>query len=144
MTNTHVILNNETMNYRRAVTFGALLWLTSFIVYLILNLIPGLFGRELLMNIGFWILLVPITLFWSKWYFKQDPPSFKKGIRLGVVALLTAFVLDIVFLLGTGQRDMFIQLYTDWKLYVAVLEILLLTSFAGWEYDRTYTKRTSS
>lgn len=90
-----------------------------------------------------WIINIPAVLLLAKWYFRQVMPSAKSGFLLGVVSILFAFVLDGISIFATyiaGQSlDTFVALYTDWKFYVTVLEIILLTTYAGYEFDATYT-----
>ncbi len=99
--------------------------------------------------IGMWIVSVPIVLVLAKWYFKMEAPTTKKGFMLGVIALVIGAILDVVVLsilaprLETTFSELYKVFYTDWKFYLAAFEILALTTFAGFEFDATYTKKAS-
>ncbi len=135
-----LILINVYMNYKRAIVFGLMLWLAIFIVLSLLMFIPVLKESNWAVNIVFWILLVPMVLLLSKWYFKQEPPTVKKGLVLGIIALSVSIVLDILitvpFFVGS-----FAVFFGDWMLWAAMFEILLLTVFAGMEFDATFSKK---
>ena len=136
------------MNYKRAIWFGIMLYLSSFVVYgayALLGMAPDSYEISFKAYLVNWILYIPIVLLLAKWFFKQVEPSPKRGLELGVVAILVAFVADglgVVATLAAGQSlEAFIQLYADWKFYFTVMWVVLLTVFAGWEFDRTFTRR---
>ncbi len=89
---------------------------------------------------------IPIVLLLAKWYFKKVLPTVKNGLQLGIVAIIVSLIFDglsIGATIAVGQSiDVFTALYTDWKFYVTVIEILLLTTFAGFEFDATDTPVT--
>ncbi|MBI2989646.1 MAG: hypothetical protein HYY51_00450 [Candidatus Magasanikbacteria bacterium] len=135
------------MNYKRALCFGVFFYVFSFIVLALIQIVSGIpvFGfREYAV---FWVLAIPLTLLLSKWYFRVDAPSLKKGFMLGILTLIVGFFLDLLVIgsisayLGSNFKDLFLQFYADPKFYLSLLEILVLTSFAGFEFDATYTKR---
>jgi len=137
------------MNYKRALIFSILLYVISFAGFLSIQALFQAPQWGLREYIAFWIINIPITLFLAKWYFKMEPPTTKKGFKLGVVALVVGFFLDVVVIgiaSATQSVDfsmMFGQFYTDWKFYLSILELLLLTTFAGFEFDATFSKRSS-
>ena len=136
------------MNYKRAILFGIWLYLLSFVLFAILQFIPGIgaetYEASLSTYIVNWIAYIPITLLWAKWYFKKDEPTIKKGFFLGVISIVVAFVLDGVSVMGTlavGESlEVFKALYFDWKFFVTILWVIVLCTFAGWEFDGTFTK----
>ena len=97
-------------------------------------------------NVIYWVIEIPLVLAWAKWYFRSDPPSLKKGIRLGVIALLVGTLLDMIitiplFLMGEANFGAAAaDFYGDWALYVGFAILLLTSAYAGFEYDHTFTK----
>ena len=127
------------MNYKRALGFGALLWIFVFVAISILMFIPGLKDNQLRIQIAWWILEIPIVLFMAKWYFKADTPTAKKGFLLGVVGLVVGNILDMVITVPLFVGS-YVEFYGSWMLYVGFVLLPALTTFAGWEFDGTYTK----
>jgi chromate transport protein ChrA len=137
------------MNIKRAIVFSIMLYLLSFLIFSLTTLPFGVdlesYNVSLKSYIFFWLLYIPITLLLAKWYFKQVAPSANGGLKLGIVAILIAFLLDgfsYAVTLAVGENtDMFIAMYSDWKFYFSIIWIIILCIFAGWEFDRTYTKK---
>lgn len=135
------------MNYKRALGFAILLYVVLFILMVGIQQIAGSFVLGLREYIALWIISIPIVLFFAKWYFKMDTPSTAKGFKLGIIALIIGAVLDagLIYISAPTMDMTFSELYgifyTDWKFYIAVAEILALTTFAGFEFDATYTKK---
>ena len=128
------------MNYKRASIFGLLLWISIFVVISILMFIPFLHGKDLFNHVVYWILLVPIVMLLSKWYFKGDSPKIKKGFFLGVFALFIGTILDLVITVPFFVKS-YTNFYGDWKLWIGFAIVVLTTTFAGFEFDATYSKR---
>ena len=133
------------MNTKRALIGGLLLYITSFVVYMILFAAGLVSMEEYTLNafiIG-WVVNIPIVLLIAKWYFKKDSPTTKKGLHLGLYFILVALVLDGLSVLGawaSGQPlDQFMELYSSWPFYVTIAEVILLATYAGFEFDGTYT-----
>ena len=133
------------MNYKRAIYFALMLYVITFIVFGVIQYFYP--ATNLTGCIIFWILNIPIVLMLSKWFYKMDAPTAKKGFLLGVITVCVGVVLDIC-LFGVGAvaqgvsfSKMLATMYSDWKMYVALGEIILLTTWAGVEFDATYTKR---
>jgi len=118
---------------------GVMLWVLIFITLTFLMFIPALADKELLQRIIFWVMLVPMVFLSAKWYFRVDPPEFKKGIFLGVIVLPVLIVLDLITIpLYSGSYSGF---FSDWMLYVGLAENFVLFALAGMEFDKTFTKR---
>ncbi|HAZ28906.1 MAG TPA: hypothetical protein DCY48_03995 [Candidatus Magasanikbacteria bacterium] len=129
-----------TINLKRAIGFGILLWVFIFVVISILMFLPGLKDNETRIYFGWWLAEIPVVFLTAKWYFKQDPPSIQKGIMLGIVAIIVGSLLDSLITVPLFVHS-YAEFFGDWRLYVGLLEMLVLTTAAGFEYDRTYTKR---
>lgn len=127
------------MNIKRAVGFGAMLWILIFVLLSILLFLPFLEGRTLAVHVIFWIFLIPIVLLLAKWYFKADPPTMKKGFFLGIIGVIVGIILDLIITvpLFIKSYDVF---FTDWMLWFSLVEVVVLTTFAGFEFDKTFTK----
>ncbi len=134
------------MNYKRAIGFGFLLYAFSFVLYGLTYIIPFLNREENGLESYFftWLINIPVVILLGKWYFKQLKPSAQRGFWLGIIAILVAFALDGLFVLLTlifGQPlDDFRILYTDWKFYITLVEVILLCTISGFEFDATYSK----
>ena len=115
------------------------MWMAIFIIFYGLMFAPFLKGKEMMQFAIFWVLLIPLTLLSAKWYFKMDPPNLKKGLCLGLIIIGVATVLDIIITAPLFVKS-YANFFGNWKLYVGLSEILLLCTYAGWEFDKTYTK----
>ena len=135
------------MNYKRALWFALLFYVFSFVVLALIQIVSGASVFGLREYAVFWVLAIPLILLLCKWYFRADAPSLKKGFMLGILALVVGFFLDLLVMafissyVGSSFKDLFLQFYADSKFYLSLLEIIALTSFAGFEFDATYTNR---
>jgi len=136
------------MNYKRAIGFSVLLYIASFIVYGLTFVLPFLDGENLALSnfVFMWVLTIPIVLLFAKWFFRSIPATVKNGFVLGVVAIIVGLSLDglavtAAYLAGESM-DQFKELYGSWMFYATIIEIIVLTTFAGWEFDKTFTKRS--
>ncbi len=140
------------MNIKRALGFAVALYIISFLGFFVAMLLPGELSLTEVPTLATfaigWIINIPAVLLLAKWYFKKVIPTAKSGFHLGIVAIVVALVLDGLSILATylsGQSlDMFAALYTDWKFYATIVEIVLLTIYAGFEFDGTYTSADNS
>ena len=137
------------MNFKRTLLFGVLMWVFIFIIISILMFLPFLQGKEMTQNVVYWVLLIPLTLLLAKWYFKMDPPTLKKGFLLGVAGLVVGTILDLAItvplFVGPQQGGYVAGLnvfYTAWEMYVGFAILLASTTFAGFEFDGTFTKQS--
>jgi hypothetical protein len=139
------------MNIKRAISFGVYLYASSFIVFGLLSFIPGLelMTDGVMTNNAYIIsaiLNIFIVLLLAKWYFRKEEVNVSNGLNLGVIAIFVALGFDAIsYLLAINYSsdggDMFKALYGDWRLYASMAEIILLTAYAGSEFDATFTKR---
>ena len=135
------------MNIQRAIGFALGLFILASFVFFIAMLAFGEVSLSVIPSFGVfivgWIALIPCVLVLAKWYFKQVPPTAKTGLTLGLITLALGLLLDgvalLVMIVLNQSIEIFGALYTDWKVYVIVLEVLLLTTYAGYEFDATYT-----
>ncbi len=138
------------MNFKRALGFAFVLYIVSFLGFFVTLLLPGEQSLTevppLATFVIGWIINIPVVLLLAKWYFKKVTPTAKAGFQLGVITIAFSLLLDGISIVGTymaGQPlDTFAMLYSDWKLYATVIEIILLTTYAGYEFDATYTAPT--
>ncbi len=127
------------MNLKRALVFGVLVWIVAFVVILILMFTPWFKESQLRIQIGWWVLEIPAVLLLAKWYFKMGLPTAKKGFLLGVIGLLTGTVLDMVITVPLFVKS-YAVFYSNIWMYVGFVLMLLLTTYAGYEFDGTYSK----
>ncbi|MBD3311179.1 MAG: hypothetical protein GF349_01625 [Candidatus Magasanikbacteria bacterium] len=131
------------MNLKRSIFFAVILWIFIFIIISVLMFLPQLQGNDLAINIVFWIILIPLVLLLAKWYFKKDPPNIKKGFYLGVITLIIGTILDLTITIPFFVHS-YADFYSDWMMWFGFAELLVLTTFAGFEFDKTFTKRENN
>lgn len=135
------------MNISRVILFSLMLYAVSVVIFFGLQFFSGspvlIAVPSLLSFVIWWIITIPLVLLLCKWYFKRVLPTIQNGVLLGLGAILVCACLDglVVFgmWLGHQQIDIFHALFTEWKSYILVFEILLLTTYAGFEFDATDT-----
>lgn len=98
------------MNLKRAILFGALLWVLIFVWWSILMFVPGL-TETIQYIIHFVLLIIAASYIASRYYKKKDKVN---GFLLGLVFLVTGIILDAVITVplftipqGTGYLDFF-------------------------------------
>ncbi|HBB37659.1 MAG: hypothetical protein UV82_C0008G0035 [Candidatus Magasanikbacteria bacterium GW2011_GWD2_43_18] len=130
------------MNFPRALTFAVVLYVIGALLLFAtgyrLDTVPSFLSYIVL-----WVLMIPAVLVFAKWYFHSTVPTAKTGLFLGIVTLALGFILDsIIVLLFASDitlSSFYALVYGDWKCILLALEILLLTTYAGYEFDTTYT-----
>lgn len=127
------------MNIKRLLGFGVMLWILIFIVWSILIFLPFLEGKDAAQYIIYWVLLIPIVLLLAKWYFKEDPPTWRKGLVLGVAGIVVGTVLDLIITVPLFIKS-YSQFYGNWMLWLGFLITIILCILAGAEFDKTFTK----
>ena len=135
------------LNIKRALQFSVFFYIALFVEYIVLIFLLGqnfYLPESLWFFLLFWIFLVPVTLLLSKWYFRTDTPTAKKGFLLGLLALVVACLIDILlftfFIDPATRSEMISYVAGDWRFYIHPIEILILTAYAGYEFDSTFTK----
>ena len=129
------------MKYARMLGFGAMLWIAAFVVISIVMFTPWFKESQLRIMAAWWIVEIPVVLLLSKWYFKADPPTVKKGFLLGIVGLAVSMALDAIITVPLFVKS-YAVFYGSWQLWVGLVEILALCVLAGWEFDKTFTKQS--
>jgi len=130
------------MNFPLALAFAVVLYVVGAMLLLStgyrINTEPSLFSYSVL-----WVLMIPAIFVFAKWYFHPVSPTAKAGFLLGLTTLVVGFLLDtcVVLLLGSDMTltSFYTIIYADWKFILFAVEILLLTTYAGYEFDSTYT-----
>ncbi len=127
------------MNYKRALIFGIGVWVAAFVTISIFMFAPWFKESQLRIQIAWWLIEIPAVLLLAKWYFKMDPPTIKKGFLLGVIGLVVGTVLDMVITVPFFVKS-YAVFYTNWLMYVGFVWGIVLTTYAGFEFDATYSK----
>lgn len=128
------------MNYKRALITGIMLWVIIFVIISVLLFLPPLVDKKMWQVGIYCLLLIPIVLLLCKWYFKMDAPSVKKGLRLGIILVAVATLLDLIITVPLFVKS-YSVFFSDPFMYAGYTEVLLLSIFAGWEFDKTFTKQ---
>ncbi len=142
------IINCFSMNIKRAIGFALSLYVVLFVGFLVTFLLPGEQSLTevppLATFVIVWLMSIPAVLLLAKWYFRKVSATKKNGFLLGIVTIVVSLLIDGLFIAGTIAAGESVEtvkvLYTDWKFYATVLEIILLTTYAGYEFDSTYTE----
>ncbi len=127
------------MKLKRAFLFGTMVWVAAFVVISVLMFTPWFKDSQTRIQAGWWILEVPAVLLMAKWYFKMDPPTIKKGFLLGVLGLIVGVILDAVITVPFFVKS-YAVFYTNWLMYVGFVWGIILTTYAGYEFDATFSK----
>jgi len=127
------------MNLKRAIIFGASVWIVVFVIISVLMFTPWFKESTLRIQATWWILEIPAVLLLAKWYFKMDSPTIKKGLLLGIIGLLTGTLLDIIITVPLFVKS-YTMFYANWLMYIGFVWMLILTTYAGYEFDATFTK----
>ncbi|MBI2436153.1 MAG: hypothetical protein HYV41_00175 [Candidatus Magasanikbacteria bacterium] len=132
------------LNIKRALGFSLLFWVIIFVIVSILMFLPWIKESETRISVAWWILEIPVVLLLAKWYFKTNHPDAKEGFLLGLLALIVGTILDLIItiplFISQQSQEPYLDYYSDWKMWVGFALLLALTTFAGYEFDATYTK----
>ena len=129
---------------KRSLQFGSIYWAIIFVLMSIVLFLPFSAGNIILQHGILWLVLVPVTLGLTKWYFREVDPTPINGIKLWAVTMTVGFILDNVvtvplFIAQEFNGDTmaaFQSFYTNWMLYVGFIWSLVLMIYAGYEADR--------
>lgn len=136
------------LNLKRAIGFSVLFYIVSFILFALMSVV---FGTSLdtkpneipvLQCVVYLLSLIPAILVCAKWYFRKFQPSTRRGVFLGIFALIISCALDLVLVttsMPDGGIDMLGNLYADWKFFATIVILVGTSAYAGFEFDRTYT-----
>jgi len=127
------------MNLKRIIGYSILLWILIFVAYSIIMFLPWFKGNVERIQPGLWVVEIPLILLWSKAYFKKVAPTWKSGIILGIAGLLIGTILDLVITVPLFVKS-YSMYYGNWLMYVGFVEMLILTTVAGAEFDGTYSQ----
>lgn len=119
-----------------------MLYIIMLIIFMPLSMMLGP-DRQGLAYLIYGILLVPATLLLAKWFFKTMNPTWQRGLALGIITIVFSLALDGLMVAGMyfgGEPlDDFAIMYTSWEFYATLVWLIAITTFAGWEFDGTYT-----
>jgi|AntAceMinimDraft_4_1070372.scaffolds.fasta_scaffold27373_3 hypothetical protein len=129
------------MNIKKTFLFSIAVWLFLSLIMYLLSLIPFL-EKNIYYFTSIWILLIIKLFFLCKWYFRDVAINTKNGFILGsftaVSTLILGFYITIPFL---KQYLIDISIFEEYfYLLVIILEIFLFCLYAGFEFDKTFTK----
>ena len=130
------------MNIKRAILTGVYTYIISFVIFGLLSFFVK--DNVMLLYILNWIVTVPLVLLLAKWYFRKGKITTKTGFLLGLIIIGVGLSFDATFYILTilmqQSTEIFDNMYKDWKFYLSVAEVVALTTYAGFEFDATYTK----
>ncbi|MCB9798165.1 hypothetical protein H6758_00385 [Candidatus Nomurabacteria bacterium] len=131
------------MNYSRALGAGFIFYIVLSLLAIILMEFAGLDWSEGAFHIFMAILSIPIVLASAKWHFKNDsPPTPGKGAMLGLVAIIVSIVADLLLRVPNQTAGSVAAFFADWRLLAEYILIFLLFTYAGFEFDDTYTSES--
>ncbi len=130
------------MNKKRAIGIAIVLYLTTFIIGIVLTIITRTV-LESPQNIPttYWIITIIVTVFLtslaSLWYFNKEhiARNIKEGLKLGVIFIISGFILDILFFIPTffteAGAQILIEYYTTSSFYMTLFLVIATTIFIG-------------
>ena len=130
------------MNLRRAVRLNIVLYIATFVVAAIILYLKGMPLQIRTPPSGHQIFIamvtgIVITVFGSRWYFRQEPAGARNGFMFGLTAMLTGFAMDAIVSIGmlmSGENPLSF-LKTWYSLLFSgglLITLLVLTSLVGW------------
>lgn len=134
-----------TINLKRAIGYALLVYITSSIVFALAATLLGasLEAPSLGAYVIYWLGTIVLMLLFAKWYFKVVEPTTKSGLYLGLATIAVSICIDLLSIAGAIATDnsieMFASLYGSWQFYTTIIIVLLTTTYAGFEFDSTYT-----
>ena len=128
------------MNIKRGILFGVIFWVLIFIIISILMFLPWVKDSSVRINMIWYVLEIPVILLLAKWYFKQKKPSLKEWFLIGITALIIGTVLDMIITVPIFLKGNYAQFYGDWMLYIGYVEVVVIATISGWEFDGPVAK----
>lgn len=143
-------MSMKDINLNRALGFSLILYIGTLLIFGVLSAIFRFFADSsvihtpVLQYVVYWIVFIFLILILSKWYFRKLQPSAKRGVILGICAVIVSIILDVVSIFftttqGTSFAWALREIYTSWTFYVTIVLLIATTAYAGFEFDRTYT-----
>jgi uncharacterized protein DUF5367 len=82
------------MKITKAILSAVIIWTLIFLTFTIMSFIPVIKDSELQQNMLLWLVLVPITMFGVKFYYKRG--GTENGITIGLFIIAISFILDAI------------------------------------------------
>jgi len=121
-----ILMNMKEM--KRAVLYGALLWVLIFFEVSILMFGIGLKNDPYyVIHYMFAVLLVAIV---TALYFKKRKANFEKGVLAGVVFAITGILLDLVITVPLFVRD-YSLMFLDFMLWAGIVLGIITAGIVG-------------
>jgi len=118
------------MKIIRAIASGIIIWVSIFAVFTVMSFIPVVKDSELQQNMLLWIVLIPITFFGVKFYYKN---GFKtNGLLISMIIVITSLILDALITLPyviIPNEGNHYDFFTSPFLLITILEIIIVTFF---------------
>lgn len=123
------------MDMKKTILFSLAIWIFLTILFYILNFFPVLEKNIYFFTIV-WVLLLVKLLILSKWYFRKIIINIKNGFILGIFTVLS--VSFLMYFISFNILDLkMAQEY--FYLFITAVEILFFCTYAGFEFDKTFT-----
>jgi hypothetical protein len=120
----------KTFKTLRAILSGAITWILIFVLWTAMIFIPVLKDSEILQYVIHYVVLIPIVILGSSYYYKSNDKT--NGAILGLVMLATGLILDAIITVpfftkpqGTGYAEFFINPL----IWVGFVEFVIITYF---------------
>ncbi|MFH1404542.1 MAG: hypothetical protein ABIH21_00395 [Patescibacteria group bacterium] len=112
---------------KKGILFGILWWILIFVEVSIIGFIPALAERtdtSFIFNSAGWIIhfiaVIVIGLVIAYFAFRSNKGGYINGIKLGVIMLIIATILDIIITVPLFVKD-YGMFFADWKLWLGIL-----------------------
>ncbi|MBT3816773.1 MAG: hypothetical protein HOE80_00280 [Candidatus Magasanikbacteria bacterium] len=129
------------MNIKRALIASSLVYPIYAGIWFLLTLVPYINAVSWGPFLAFYVLFIPVLLLLAKWYFRTETPTALLGLYFGITLSVVLTALDMLFGVPIHFGGGYAEFYLNWYMFMMYVEFLLVCTYAGWEFDATYTEK---
>lgn len=125
------------MNLKRGILIGIVLYLATLIIGVIITILTKAnLSTPQNAPTAYWIITIITTVVLtglaSVWYFNKSKRNTKEGLKLGVVFVLTGFVIDILlFMTQKNGLELVKEYYSKLAFYIIIGLVIATCAFIG-------------
>ena len=118
------------MKIIRAILSGTIIWVFIFISFTIMSFIPVIKNSELQQNLILYVILIPIVIFGSKFYYKKEQNT--NGFIIGFIMAVTGLLLDTLITVPyviIPHNGTYTSFFINPLLWITIIEFILISYF---------------
>jgi len=118
------------MKIIRAILSGTIIWVLIFISFTIMSFIPVIKNSELQQNLILYVILIPIVIFGSKFYYKKEQNT--NGFIIGFIMAVTGLLLDTLITVPyviIPHNGTYTSFFINPLLWITIIEFILISYF---------------